>query len=89
MSAVKLELEDDLLALLRKTDTSLEKAAREMIVLELYRRGIALAQVDQLPLLERLFGEILVPPAVVREVGLSLRAFVVSASSPGPCPPPC
>ena len=37
---------------------------------------IALAQVDQLPLLEKLFGEILVPPAVAREVELSLPAFV-------------
>lgn len=37
---------------------------------------IALAQVKQLPLLERLFGEILVPPAVVCEVGLSLPAFI-------------
>jgi predicted nucleic acid-binding protein len=37
---------------------------------------IALAQVNQLPLLERLFGEILVPPAVVREVELSLPAFI-------------
>ena len=39
MSTVKLELEDDLLALLQKTNESLEKAARELIVLELYRRG--------------------------------------------------
>jgi predicted nucleic acid-binding protein len=41
---------------------------------------IALAQVDQLPLLEQLFGEILVPPAVAREVELSL-ACPSSASS--------
>ena len=40
MSTVKLELEDDLLALLQKTNESLEKAARELIVLELYRRGV-------------------------------------------------
>jgi predicted HTH domain antitoxin len=40
MSTVKLELEDDLLALLQKTNQPLEKAAREMIVLELYRRGV-------------------------------------------------
>ena len=37
---------------------------------------IALAQVNQLPLLERLFCEILVPPAVVREVELPLPAFI-------------
>jgi hypothetical protein len=40
ISTVKLELEDDLLALLQKTNESLEKAARELIVLELYRRGV-------------------------------------------------
>lgn len=39
-TVVKLELEDDLLALLQKTNQPLEKAAREMIVLELYRRGV-------------------------------------------------
>jgi len=40
MSTVKLDLDDDLLALLQKTNQSLEKAAREMIVLEIYRRGV-------------------------------------------------
>jgi hypothetical protein len=40
MSTVKLDLEDDLLALLQKTNQPLEQAAREMIVLELYRRGV-------------------------------------------------
>jgi len=39
MSTVKLDLEDDLLVLLQKTNQPLEKAAHEMIVLELYRRG--------------------------------------------------
>jgi predicted HTH domain antitoxin len=38
-TVVKLDLEDDLLALLQKTNQPLEKAAHEMIVLELYRRG--------------------------------------------------
>jgi predicted nucleic acid-binding protein len=37
---------------------------------------IALVQVDQLSLLEKLFGEVFVPPAVVREVGLSLPGFI-------------
>ena len=37
---------------------------------------IALAQVGHLPLLERLFGEVVAPPAVVREVGLSLPGFI-------------
>jgi len=40
MSSVTIELEDDLLALLQKTNQPLERAAREMIVLELYRRGV-------------------------------------------------
>jgi hypothetical protein len=40
MSTVKLDLEDDLLVLLQKTNQPLEKAAREMIVLELFRRGL-------------------------------------------------
>jgi uncharacterized protein len=47
---------------------------------------IALAQVDQLPLLEKLFGEILVPPAVVREVALSLPAFVRERKLSRPIP---
>jgi predicted HTH domain antitoxin len=33
------EIEDSLAELLQKTNQSLDKAAREMIVLELYRRG--------------------------------------------------
>ena len=47
---------------------------------------IALAQVNQLPLLERLFGEILVPPAVVREVELSLPAFIRERKLSRPIP---
>ena len=39
MNALKLEVEDELLALLRGTNMPAERAAREMIVLELYRRG--------------------------------------------------
>jgi predicted HTH domain antitoxin len=39
MNAVHLQLEDELLALLRETNMPAELAAREMIVLELYRRG--------------------------------------------------
>lgn len=39
MSTVKIDLEEDLIALLHQTNQPLEKAAREMIVLELYRRG--------------------------------------------------
>jgi len=45
---------------------------------------IALAQVAQLPLLEKLFGEILVPPAVAREVELSLPALVRERPRPIP-----
>ena len=40
MSTVKLVLEDDLEALLQQTNQPVETAAREMIVLELYRRGV-------------------------------------------------
>lgn len=47
---------------------------------------IALAQVDQLSLLEKLFGEVLVPPAVVREVGLSLPGFVRELKLSRPIP---
>jgi hypothetical protein len=39
MSTVKIDLEEDLAALLHQTDHTVEEAAREMIVLELYRRG--------------------------------------------------
>jgi predicted HTH domain antitoxin len=39
MSTVKIDVEEDLAALLEQTHQPLEKAARELIVLELYRRG--------------------------------------------------
>lgn len=39
MSTVKLDLEDDLVALLRQLNQPVQQAARELIVLELYRRG--------------------------------------------------
>jgi hypothetical protein len=47
---------------------------------------IALAQIDQLPLLEKLFGEILVPPAVVSEVEQSLPAFIRERKLSRPIP---
>lgn len=40
MSTIALSLEDELTALLRQTNQPIELAAREMIVLELYRRGM-------------------------------------------------
>jgi len=39
VSTITLELEDELVAALRELDGSLDRAARELIVLELYRRG--------------------------------------------------
>ena len=39
MVAIHLDLEEDFLILLRKQDPSLERAARELMVMELYRRG--------------------------------------------------
>ncbi|MCL4821281.1 MAG: UPF0175 family protein [Vicinamibacteria bacterium] len=39
MSTVKIDVEEDLAALMEQTHQPLEKAAREVIVLELYRRG--------------------------------------------------
>lgn len=39
MSMVQLDLADDVVALLRESDRPVEAAARELIVLELYRRG--------------------------------------------------
>jgi predicted HTH domain antitoxin len=39
MSTVKIDLEEGLAALLRQTNRPVQEAAREMIVLELYRRG--------------------------------------------------
>ena len=39
MSSVKIEIEEPLAALLHQTNQPVEQAGREMIVLELYRRG--------------------------------------------------
>jgi predicted HTH domain antitoxin len=39
MSSVKIEIEDSLAALLHQTNQPVQQAGREMIVLELYRRG--------------------------------------------------
>ena len=39
MSSVTLELDEELVAVLREQDQPVERAARELIVLELYRRG--------------------------------------------------
>jgi predicted HTH domain antitoxin len=36
---LKLDLDDDLVAVLRRQDASIEDAARELMVMELYRRG--------------------------------------------------
>lgn len=40
MSTLSLELDDELLGLLRQLNQPLQQAAREIIVLELYRRGL-------------------------------------------------
>ena len=39
MASVKIDIEGDVAALLHETNQPLQQAAREMIVLELYRRG--------------------------------------------------
>ena len=39
MSSVKIEIEEPLAAILHQTNQPVEQAGREMIVLELYRRG--------------------------------------------------
>jgi hypothetical protein len=39
MSAITLSLEDELTSLLNQTNQPIERAVRELIVLELYRRG--------------------------------------------------
>jgi predicted HTH domain antitoxin len=39
VSTVKIDVDEDLAALLHQTNQPIEAAAREMIVLELYRRG--------------------------------------------------
>ncbi|MBN2369915.1 MAG: UPF0175 family protein [Vicinamibacteria bacterium] len=40
MKTVSIELEESLAALLHQTNRSAQDAAREMIVMELYRRGV-------------------------------------------------
>jgi predicted HTH domain antitoxin len=39
MSTVRVDLDEDLVAVLRELDEPLEQAARELIVVELYRRA--------------------------------------------------
>jgi predicted HTH domain antitoxin len=39
MSTISFELEEDVVALLRQSNQPVERAVRELIVLELYRRG--------------------------------------------------
>jgi len=39
MSTINIDLEEDVMALLRQSNQPVERAARELIVLELYRRG--------------------------------------------------
>ena len=39
MSTINIDLEEDLVVLLRQSNQPVEQAARELIVLELYRRG--------------------------------------------------
>ena len=39
MSTISIDLEEELVALLRQSNQPVERAARELIVLELYRRG--------------------------------------------------
>jgi predicted HTH domain antitoxin len=39
MNTVTLDLEDDLVAMLHQSNQPVQRAARELIVLELYRRG--------------------------------------------------
>ncbi len=39
MATIHLELDEDFLTLLRQQDPSIEVAARELMVMELYRRG--------------------------------------------------
>lgn len=40
MSTIRLDLEDDLVALLHQLNQPVERAALELMVLELYRRGM-------------------------------------------------
>ena len=39
MRTISIDLEEDVVALLRQSNQPVERAARELIVLELYRRG--------------------------------------------------
>jgi predicted HTH domain antitoxin len=39
MSAISIDLDEDVVALLRQSNQPVERAAHELIVLELYRRG--------------------------------------------------
>ena len=39
MNTISLDLEDDVVALLRQSNQPVERTVRELIVLELYRRG--------------------------------------------------
>ena len=39
MSTISIDLEEDVVALLRQSNQPVERAARELIVVELYRRG--------------------------------------------------
>lgn len=39
MTTIHLDLDEDFLVLLRQQDPSIERAARELMVMELYRRG--------------------------------------------------
>jgi predicted HTH domain antitoxin len=54
VSTVPVELDDELVALLRSLNQPVEHAAREMIVLELYRRGaVSSGKAAQLLSMER------------------------------------
>jgi predicted HTH domain antitoxin len=40
MTAIHVELEDDLVVLLREVGVPIEQTARDMLIMELYRRGV-------------------------------------------------
>lgn len=40
MSQLQIQLEDELIALLRQSNQTADQAVREMIIIELYRRGV-------------------------------------------------
>ena len=52
MNTVTLDLEDDLVALLHQSNQPVRRAARELIVLELYRRGTLSSGADLVELIE-------------------------------------